>query len=92
MQSVISFLLSGTGRRLIVFAVGVLAVALNRKLGLELDTTEQGALVALIIAYLSGSNYKEAQLARAAAAGAKSASAVTTEAEAVRVLRGPEHP
>ena len=67
MQAVVSFLVSGTGRRLIALVVGVLAVLLNKKIGLGLTTEDQTRLVALIIAYLAGSNLHAAAKAKAKA-------------------------
>lgn len=65
MEALKEFLGGSTFRRFVVFAVGAVAVLLNKKLGLELGMEEQAALVTLVIAYLGQSAYKEAAKAKA---------------------------
>jgi hypothetical protein len=71
------FVENGTLRRLVVTAVAMGAVVLNKKVGLELDTGTQDLLVYLAMTYITGSNAKEAMVARAKAAGDAAAAAVT---------------
>lgn len=65
LKSVAAFLISGTGRRLLVFVIGFLTVALNKKLGLELDAGAIVADIALVIGYLVQSAVKEGVVAGA---------------------------
>lgn len=58
---------AATIRRLVAFVIGLVAVALNKKLGLQLDPTAEASIVALIIGYIGQSAYKEAQEKKAAA-------------------------
>lgn len=61
-------------------AVGVMTgavVALNKKLGLDLETSDILALVGLAVSMITGSNWKEAKLA-----GAEAAKAIATTADA----------
>lgn len=64
---------AGTLRRALVLIVGMGAVLLNKRLGLCLDVSEQGSLVALISAYLLGSNYREAAAHKAKTSAKKGA-------------------
>jgi hypothetical protein len=70
------FVDNGTVRRLLVTAVAMGAVLLNKKLGLEIDTDQQDLVVYLAMTYLLGSNGKEALLARAQKAGDEAAAKV----------------
>lgn len=56
------FLKSGTFRRMVATGVGLLVILLNKKLGLGLDAADQAAIVGLIVAYVAGSNFKEAKI------------------------------
>jgi len=70
-----AFLASGTFRRIIVYVVGIGIVALNRKLGLDLDAVEIGAIISATIAQIVQSSMKETAVAKAemAISGASSA-------------------
>lgn len=76
-----------SNRRFIAFAVGVFVVAMNKKLGLNLDVADQATLVAFITGYIAQSTVKE--LKQAALDGQAAAAAVTTPAEALKVM-GPQ--
>lgn len=76
------FVDNGSLRRMVVTAVTMGAVLLNRKLGLDIDPGQQELLVYLAMAYVTGSNAKEAMLARAKKAG-DDAAAVESDPEAV---------
>jgi hypothetical protein len=79
-------------KRLLVTALGAAVVALNGKLGLGMDSTQLGALSAIVIAYVSGSNWKAAVIAKATASGGVAAGAVTTPAGAVAAINGGPQP
>lgn len=55
-----SFLLTGTGRRVVVLLVTALVVALNKRAGLGLDPAEVSELVYLAMAYIIAGNVKGA--------------------------------
>ena len=57
-----------TRRRAVIFLASAAVVALNKKLGLDLDPTAIGSLAVMVVGYLAGSNFKEASLAHAEAA------------------------
>ena len=59
-----------TLRRAVIFLASAAVVALNKKLGLDLDPTAIGSLAVMVVGYLAGSNYKEAAVAHAEAAKA----------------------
>ncbi len=71
------FVDNGTLRRVVVTAVAMGAVLLNKKAGFDLDQGTQELIVYLAMTYLTGSNVKEAMVARAKAAGDAAAAAVT---------------
>lgn len=81
---VFGFLLSGTGRRLLVFLLGFLTVALNKRFGLDLDANQLVGELALILGYITQSAVKEASDAHAEAK--LSAASVSTPAAAVAEL------
>lgn len=56
---------SGTGRRLLVFLLGFLTVALNKKFGLDLDPQALVAELVLILGYIVQSAGNEALQAHA---------------------------
>ena len=60
LSSILAALASGTSRRIIVTVVGILAIVLKSKLGIELDATGQAAIVAMVLGYLGQSAAKEA--------------------------------
>lgn len=74
-----------SNRRLLALVAGVLTPMLNDKLGLNIPGDQVLAVLGLAAAYITGSNWKEAQLAHADAAGASAAAAVTDPAA---VLKG----
>lgn len=76
------FIDNGSLRRMIFTAVAFGAVLLNKKVGLDIDPGQQELLVYLAMAYVTGSNAKEAMLARAKKAG-DDAAAVESDPEAV---------
>lgn len=67
LKAVATFLASGTGRRLLVFAATFLVVTLNKHLGLELDPMELLADVGLALGYVGQSAAREAMVAHAPA-------------------------
>lgn len=68
-------------KRIVVLAIGVAAVALNKKFGLELDATAQGAIASMVIGFLLQSGLKSAKV-EAAEAAAK----VATPSDAAKEL------
>lgn len=76
---ILDAVMSGTGRRLLVFLLGFATVALNKRFGLDLDPQAIVAELALILGYIVQSAAKEAVVAhadaRVAAAGASAAAA-----------------
>ena len=70
-------------KRFIAFLVGAAAITLNKKLGLELTTENQAALVTLIVAFIGQSMLKEKSLAQLKI---ESESAVTDTKSAIDVL------
>ena len=85
------FFNTGTGRRLIAAVVGVGAILLNRKLGIELTEVEQAALTTIIVTYIGGSNWKEGQVAKASSMTVDSTARIDTLEAAIKELRkGPQ--
>jgi len=81
---------AATIRRLVAFVVGLVAVVLNKKLGLELDDAAQVSLVALIATYIGQSAYNEAQTKKAAAvvtAADKEKASITDNQSAIDAIR-----
>lgn len=76
------FIDNGSLRRMVFTAVALGAVLLNKKVGLEIDHEQQDLIVYLVMAYVTGSNAKEAMFARAKKAG-DDAAAVESDPEAV---------
>lgn len=60
---------------------GVAIIALNKKFGLNLDMSDVIALSGVIVAYVGGSNWKEAKLA-----GHEAAVKIATVPDAVNVI------
>lgn len=60
MKPVVEFLVSGTGRRLLVFLIGFLTVTLNKKLGLDLNAESLVADIVMALGYITQSAVKEA--------------------------------
>lgn len=75
-----------TVRRLLMALLAGGAVALNKKLGLDLSAEQLYSLVGLASIYIFGSNYKESQLAHAEAAKTN-ALANTTDEEAKAAIQ-----
>lgn len=75
---------NGSVKRLGAFVVTAGVVALNKKLGLDLDTGTIGALVALALGFITQSMVKE----KADATGKAAAEAVTSVSDAAAVLGG----
>lgn len=57
----------GSLRRLLISLPGVVLLALNHKIGLNLDVTEQGIIAGVIAVVVTGSNLKEAAVVKAQA-------------------------
>lgn len=76
------FIDNGSLRRMVFTAVALGAVLLNKKVGLEIDHEQQDLIVYLVMAYVTGSNAKEAMFARAKKVG-DDAAAVESDPEAV---------
>lgn len=74
-------------KRLGLTVGGAALVALNKKLGLNLSDTDIAAIAALIIAAVTGSNWKAAKLA-----GAKAAEVVVSVPDAAAVINAPGAP
>lgn len=81
-----------TVRRLVVAGIAAAVVALNKKLGLNLDAEAIGGLVALAVAYLlqSAAVDRARIIADAKAAGDEAAAKVVTVEDAAKVLSPPE--
>jgi hypothetical protein len=94
METVTAFLSNPTVRRLAVTGASAAVVALNHKLGLGLDTTEIGGLVALAIGYLlqSAATDKARIVSEANAAAAAASAKVVTVDDAAKVLALPIKP
>ena len=63
--SLLAFLQSGTGRRLLVVAISFLVVTLNKRLNLDLDVNALIADVTLALGYVAQSAMKESAVAHA---------------------------
>lgn len=87
-NALVDFLTSPTVRRILVALSTGAVVALNKRLGLELDATEVGSLVTLAVAYLAQSVVMDRAriLAQAEADGAAAAAAVQTVEDAKKAL------
>lgn len=70
-------------KRLAAFLVTFLALLLGKKFGIELSPEEKAELVALTVAFIGQSAWKEAALAKAASAGSAAAASVSTVDAAV---------
>lgn len=68
-----------TLRRAVIFLASAAVVALNKKLGLDLDPTAIGSLAVMVVGYLGASNWKEGALAHADAAKANALANGTDE-------------
>jgi hypothetical protein len=55
----LEFLKNGTARRLLVWALGLAAVALSKKFGFDLTAEQQEKIVALVLGYVAFSNVKD---------------------------------
>lgn len=82
------FLRTATFRRLLVMAIGALALLLKNKLGIEIDPTAQEAFAGIIMSYLIASNAKDAVVAMATikAESAARASAEIAGIEAAKTV------
>lgn len=66
-------------------------IAMNKKLGLDMDATQMALVAGIAVAYISGSNWKAAVVAKAEAASAAAEAPVNTPGAAVAVLNaGPK--
>lgn len=72
-------------RRFLAMIVGATAIALNKKLGLEMDAESQKLLVEFLGVVILASNTKEAYIKKAEMAG-KAAETVTTAEAADKVV------
>jgi hypothetical protein len=91
MEAVTAFLSNPTVRRLAVSGATALVIALNKRLGLNLDVSEVGGLVALVLGYLAQSAAVDRAriISEANAAATAAAGKVTTPADAAAVLSQP---
>lgn len=91
MDTVKTLVTSPTVRRLLALALGAIVVALNKRLGLQLDTAEVAGLVALILGYLAQSAAVDRAriLGEAQTAADTAAAGVGTLSDAARVLGPP---
>lgn len=69
MQTIVAFFASGSGRRLIAFVVGLIALLLNKKLGIELTEETQLEVTALVMAYMTQSAWREQAALKVETAG-----------------------
>lgn len=94
MESLTAALTNPTVRRLAVSGAAAAVVALNHKLGLGLDTSDIGGLVALALGYLvqSAAVDRARIITEANAAAATAAAKVVTVADAAAVLGAPAKP
>lgn len=80
-------------RRLLALVAGVVTPILNQKLSLNIPDDQVLAVLGLALAYITGSNWKEAALAKADAAATQAAGAVTpTTAAAIVTAAGAPKP
>jgi len=70
-----------SAKRLAAFVVGVAVLALNRKLGLDLDTAAQATLATFIMGYIGQSAWKEVKVG-----GVDSAEALKTDSAAASTI------
>jgi len=84
MSEIMAAVTSSTARRALVAVSTALTVILNKKLGLGLESQDTFELIALAIAYITGSNIKEAHVA-----GKEAAAKVVTIGDAKAVLAEP---
>lgn len=80
---------NATLRRLLILIVTTVLLAVEKKLGLEIDPTTKGEIAAVVVAYLLASNAKEAAVEKAKAAAGTASEAVTTPEQALKVM-GPQ--
>jgi len=78
------FVDNGSLRRLIATGVGLGAVLLNKKVGLDLDHESQDLITYLVMSYVLSSNFKEAAFARAQKSGQEAADAVKEPETVIR--------
>lgn len=79
-------------KRFLTMIVTVAVLTLNKKLGLGLDVESEAMITSIVVAFLIGSNMKEAAVVKAEAAGTKAAENVKTVDEADTILRGAKGP
>jgi hypothetical protein len=72
----------GSGRRMLFGAVGAAVIALNHKLGFNLDFNEQSLLAGVVLGVVAASNTKEALVTRALYAGQTAEAIARHEANA----------
>ena len=78
-------------KRFGVMLVGAGIIAGSKRLGLDLGPAEIAGISGIIIAYLTGSNWKEAALSRALSAGRAAAEKVNDPAAALAAInRAPQ--
>lgn len=70
-------------KRILLTLIGTVVIAAGKKLGLDLDDVQVGAIAAVIIAAITGSNWKEAALEKARLAAAP----ITDKAAAIEELK-----
>lgn len=75
----LQLLTSPTIRRLFVTLAGSAVVVLNKKFGLNLDTTDILSIAGLVISYVTGSNLNDIVTKRAVDAGNAAAATVTPD-------------
>lgn len=83
MEKALAMLGEGSTRRAAAAIVTAGLIALNNKLGLGLTEFQIGAITAIVVAYIAGSNWKAAAQAKGEAAAA----AVTTMDAAVAEMK-----
>lgn len=83
METIAAFLASPAVKRLAVTLIGAATIALNNKLGLNLDSAEIASLAALILGFVIQSAAKEVKIA-----GQEAAAKVSDTKAAVDVLNG----
>ena len=78
-------------KRLAILLLSAGVIAFNKRLGLGLGPVEIAALSTIVVAYLTGSNWKEAALQKAVMAGQAASAAVIDPAGALAAInKGPQ--
>ena len=88
METLADLLAAPELRRAATGIISAAVIAFNHKLGLGLDTESVTAIAGIAVTYIATSNWKQTALARAEAEKLKAAAAVTSPAEALKLMGG----